>query len=106
MSAFVVGPDHIDAILTYAQAARRDYGNAAEAAHDQSCNAMRSAERALRRSKSNGNRAAYIAASEAFEATLAACIAEREAAEKAYNRAERAARFSAVNAEPAQLSLF
>jgi hypothetical protein len=30
MSAFVVGPDHIDAILTYAQAARRDYGNAAE----------------------------------------------------------------------------
>jgi len=80
---------------------------AAETAHDQSCNALRSAERALRRSKSIGNRAAYVAASEAFEVTLAACIAEREAAEKAYARAERAARFAAVNAAASvQPSLF
>ncbi len=80
--------------------------NAAEAAFDQACRDMEFARAALARSKSNANRAAFIAAEADYEAALAIVIAEREAAEKAYIRAERAARFSAVNAEPAQLSLF
>lgn len=89
-------------------AAARAAFETAEMAFDLSCAAIRRAENAWRRSRSQANRDALASAREDFETMLATVTAAREAYEAAARRDEIAERLAA-RAErrgPANLQLF
>ncbi len=77
----------------------------ADAAHDVACQAYRDAERALKRSKSAANRAAFAKASDALDAVSEAAQAAQDVLARACRREECEERLAARAARRASLAI-